>query len=521
MVGYWGTKPAEDYQEGSMSYWRTRLRIAILGAVLVCAICSGALAAPWAGSGDANDPYQIWDANDMQAIGADSNYWDSHFVLCVDINLAAYTGTSFNIIGDYVNNISFAGVFDGNGHTIWNFTYSDSNVVSGVGLFSYTGGQNAEIRELKLADPNINVGAGWVVGSLVGHSGRCAVTGCHVEGGRVSGNFYVGGLVGENGSDLFQSYCSARVSGNEYVGGLAGYSAVIISNCRSNNVVSGSGNYIGGLVGENTGNIYDSNSTGSVDGGTYVGGLVGKNRTMGTISNSYSIADVSGNFYVGGLVGLNSGNIYGCYSANTNSGVMEEIGGLVGRNEEGEIWNCYSTSDVCGFSDIGGLLGRNYEGFVSNSYSTGNVSGVHRYSTGGLVGSNILGTVINSFWDVNSSDEPNSAGGTGKTTTEMQTRSTFTDAGWDFVGEVVNGPNDIWDICEGTNYPKFVWQIPAADFVCPDGVTMVDFSVLGAAWYSDPNDYSWDPNCDISEPNDSFIDEKDLRVFSESWLEGV
>jgi len=32
----------------------------------------------------------------------------------------------------------------------------------------------------------------------------------------------------------------------------------------------------------------------------------------------------------------------------------------------------------------------------------------------------------------------------GKTTAEMQMESTFTDAGWDFIGESVNGTEDIW-----------------------------------------------------------------------------
>ena len=32
---------------------------------------------------------------------------------------------------------------------------------------------------------------------------------------------------------------------------------------------------------------------------------------------------------------------------------------------------------------------------------------------------------------------------------------------------------------------------------------------------------NWDPNCDISEPNDNVIDERDLAVFCESWLAGI
>ncbi len=40
----------------------------------------------------------------------------------------------------------------------------------------------------------------------------------------------------------------------------------------------------------------------------------------------------------------------------------------------------------------------------------------------------------------------------------MQTESTFTSAGWDFVGETVNGANDIWWIHEGKIYPRLWWE---------------------------------------------------------------
>jgi len=39
-----------------------------------------------------------------------------------------------------------------------------------------------------------------------------------------------------------------------------------------------------------------------------------------------------------------------------------------------------------------------------------------------------------SFWDTQTSLQLTSAEGVGKTTVQMQTASTFTNAGWDFVG---------------------------------------------------------------------------------------
>jgi hypothetical protein len=75
----------------------------------------------------------------------------------------------------------------------------------------------------------------------------------------------------------------------------------------------------------------------------------------------------------------------------------------------------------------------------------------------------------------------------------MKTLSTFTSAGWDFVGETANGTEDIWTICEGVNYPKFVWQNqpPIAEagsdqtvYAWIDGIAEVDLDSLGS---SDPD----------------------------------
>jgi sugar lactone lactonase YvrE len=46
-----------------------------------------------------------------------------------------------------------------------------------------------------------------------------------------------------------------------------------------------------------------------------------------------------------------------------------------------------------------------------------------------------------------------------------------------------------------------------------------DFAILANAWGSHPGDSNWDPNCDISAPADNVIDEKDLAVLCDNWLE--
>jgi len=74
------------------------------------------------------------------------------------------------------------------------------------------------------------------------------------------------------------------------------------------------------------------------------------------------------------------------------------------------------------------------------------------------VGASNEGMTTASFWDMETSGQSTSAGGTGLTTAEMQTESTFTDVGWDFVDESENGTEDIWWILEGRDTPRLWWE---------------------------------------------------------------
>ena len=93
---------------------------------------------------------------------------------------------------------------------------------------------------------------------------------------------------------------------------------------------------------------------------------------------------------------------------------------------------------------------------IAASYSAVSVSGDSL--VGGLVGCNYVGSITTGFWDTQISGPATSAGGTGKTMSEMQTASTFLEAGWDFVDETANGTEDIWWILEGQGYPRLWWE---------------------------------------------------------------
>jgi len=411
-----------------------RLLIPVVG--IVCLLSVSALAQYGGGTGGPNNPYLIYTAEQMNEIGLHEEHLDKHFRLMADIDLGGYTGQAFNLIGYVVrwnsaDNRPFTGVFDGNGHTISNFNYTSTNREY-VGLFRFVKGEDAIIKNLGLIAPNVDAGTGGHVAALVASLRYGTVTNCYVDGGSISGQAYVGALLGE-------------ASGT-------------ITNCYSTGSVSASNTGAGGLVGALLASMTNCYSTCNVTGQGDVGGLVGENKHATIISNCYSTGSVTGQDKVGGLVGYN----------------------------RGEVVRCYSTGSVTGTTSVGGLAGL--------------TSG-----TGGII--------THSFWDIETSGQSTSSGGTGKTTVQMQTFSMFDSAGYDFW--------NVWIICEQMNSPVFFWQIPVGDFLCPDGVDFIDFAYFAARWgqnnCNQANYYCGGTDLDRS----STVDTYDLEIFCENWLKGM
>lgn len=176
-----------------------------------------------------------------------------------------------------------------------------------------------------------------------------------------------------------------------------------------------------------------------------VGGLVGLNY-MATVSNCYvtGTINVSGSkkYYTGGLIGRHYGTMDSCFSRCDVTGV-NGVGGLVGQFASNVfVSNCYSCSKVSGVSDIGGFYGSG-SGIFTNNYFDKDVAGTTNFQTTGV---------------------------TAKTTTEMQTQSTFT--GWDF--------DTVWYMDE---YPKLrvFLDIPTAkkETVSVESYSLPFFSNLG------------------------------------------
>lgn len=211
------------------------------------------------GEGTEEDPYVITNAEELQAMNADLG---AHYVLESDIDASETEDwdNGFDPVGE------FSGSVDGNGYEI-NGLHIDRSGEDNVGLFGY-----------------------------VDEGG--AVENVGVVNNDITGDSYVGGLVGTNFGSVSESYATGSITG---------------------------GQYVGGLVGTNSESVTKSYATADVVGDEEVGGLLGQN--WGDLDESYATGKVTGDSDVGGLIGIDSGSVSDSYWDTESSDTSESDGG--------------------------------------------------------------------------------------------------------------------------------------------------------------------------------------------------
>jgi len=367
------------------------------------------------GDGTSTNPYQIADHTHLKAL---TDYVDAgsgstngvYYKLMNDIDLSAYsTGEGWLPIGKSgSSSFNFCGNFDGNGKIVKNLTINRPTYDESVGLFGNTNG--------------------------------AAVKNLGVEGCNITGNYAVGGLVGSNrnNSTITNCYAVGNVSGNEYVGGLVGY--------KDNSTISA------------------SFSAATVSGNMYVGGLVGFNGNS-TITNCYATGNVSGGIgggdaHVGGLVGRSWGNspsITYCYATGNVSGAGNCVGGLVGNNVDvGTIQNCVAANNLVVATNSVSNVSNRVLGWCSNGWMD-NV--LNNYANNNMV-VQLNGVTLNVGSDINGRQ------GADADLATLQSLAFYTTAGnwkegeiWDFT---------VWNICDGLTLPWLRWEdIDCGDLFVP------------------------------------------------------
>lgn len=231
-------------------------------------------------------------------------------------------------------------------------------------------------------------------------------------------------------------------------------------------------------------------------------GAVDLDSTVSGTTNGISIRDVgftgdvsmgagtASTKTAGGLVGyLYKGSISGSFSSGRVSSAEAgaRVGGLVGyvASSSSVISNSYATGPVettgstIFSTSTGGLVGDFFAATtITDSYATGAVDSVSTRE-GGLVGyQSVSGTITNSFWDTDTTGQATSDGGTGKTTSEMTTLTTFstTTPAWD-IAEGYDA-SYTWGICSAVNdgYPFLTAFYSTDPCVNPPAPSAGDYS---------------------------------------------
>ncbi len=383
-------------------------------------------------NGDENEPYTVRTVGELQAVMHNVN---NHYVLENDIDASGTEhwndGEGFEPISNNweAGYNSFAGSFDGQGHTVSNLTITPSSPggnsidtranKSAWGLFD-TINPKGEVRNVALEDVHLEYqtsaseSAGGVVGSNGGTVENVSVSG-YVAGGSITG-----GVVGTNDPDdpdqedatIRNATSTATVTSvsreDRDVGGLAGVNRDVIERSvasgevQSNDTSEGYRVNVGGFVGDNDGGtVTDSRMVGNVESDGInevdelnVGGFVGDNggdKDDGTITGSYATGNVrsdgrneAGELNVGGFAGDNGDTIRESYALGDVQS-DELVGGAVEGLE----------------ANVGGFVGDASGGTVADSYAVGEVHSGERndaeeLTVGGFAG-NVVGTIERSY----------------------------------------------------------------------------------------------------------------------------
>ena len=396
------------------------------------------------GDGTAVSPYLVANIANLYWITASDtevpvpsqfSRWSAHYIQTVNIDATASSGWDSGAGWSPIGNLAlkFYGTYNGQNFTISGL-YINRPAQDYIGLFGYKS-TGSTVSNLNLS--GINISGKSYVGGIIGYQYSSNIYDCTVSGtvsgvietiGGIAGCNYYGGVSGCSSS--------ANITGGKNTGGIAGlnYSSSI-TNCKASGTVSGT-DTVGGLLGYNRGSVLNCSASGNVTGTVYVAGLVGNIYDGWDIKNSFATGNVSGNAYLGGFAGSiqYSALISDCYSTGNvirNTGSADTvIAGFVGMNYNAKVLRCYSTGSVV-YEGAINPVNRGFAGYVS--------TGAGYQMTA-------------NFWDIETSGQTSTLGAaTGKTTTEMKTLATFTNAGWDFA-------TPVWKIVSGVIYPYLAWQ---------------------------------------------------------------
>lgn len=167
----------------------------------------------------------------------------------------------------------------------------------------------------------------------------------------------IGGIAGNNAGSILNCSFTGDVSGNDYVGGLVGTNAVsaVIENCTMAGSVSGS-HFTGGIAGENMGVIRSCSNDALINETAMENTVDLSEITLDSLTSSESANTVTD---IGGIAGTSMGVIRECINRGTvgYQHMGYNIGGIAGT-QSGAVLNCENFGEIQGRKEVGGIVGQ-------------------------------------------------------------------------------------------------------------------------------------------------------------------
>ena len=335
-------------------------------AMFLCCVATSFAQFSGSGNGTEDDPYLIFNENQLAQVSNFLNQEGVVFKLMKDIDLTNWIADNnprqgWIPIG--VESSPFKGIFEGNNHKIKGLMIN-RNSTNYVGFFGFVSG--ATIENLTIEGSTI-VGA-TNVGGFVGKITGSVIANCNIKltgSDGIKGSSFVGSFAGSSYNTNYSVFNAlASVSSSDNTGGYIGYvdNGTFTDGIVSGSVV-GSENNTGGLIGHATGITLTNILVKSmVSGQDYTGGLMGYCAT-GNLSNCKYEGTLTGRQYVGGISGsleMSTTSFENCFTRGEITATGDYAGGLVGVSKGGcieKMDNCSHFGDLKGESYLGGLIG--------------------------------------------------------------------------------------------------------------------------------------------------------------------
>ena len=436
------------------------------------------------GAGTEGDPYLITTLSQLQEM---KNDLTAYYKLSNDIDASATSTWNDNGEGGYygfepigTESTPFQGGLDGNYHVISDL-YINRPLLDDVGLFGHSDWQSDFIKNLGL--DNVDFTGGYRTGGLIGRSDT-DISNCFVSGS-VAGaksNSVVGGLIAQSHDPVTNCYADVDVTSNSEVAGFISFNNNDVTYCYASGSVQSKtkdGGFIGNPIGHGGGEIFncywDTETTGQEDkkaehviisafcynpGGSQYQYIMLYNPTSSSVDlDNWDINDGNGYVNFGVTPDIPANGFFRIGVSATDS-----------LNDLTVSLNMNNTTGTVSLRD-----GSDTE-MDAVSYNTNAYPVYKRYAIYGG------GFIYSNDYEPHNTSQVNEFDMTGKTTTQMKTLSTFTDAGWDFELESANGSNDYWDMDAtetiNSGYPFLSWE-NGAETALPIELSDFNANVIG------------------------------------------